>query len=104
MRILFDARRSVCRATGIGRVVDGLLSGLTEKDRQNRYLVLYGENNPIQGIEAPDFEARQLDLGICSPARSASGMLISLARRNGLAPLYWRVLCARLQEFVHYPH
>lgn len=68
MRILFDARRSVHRPTGIGRVIDGLLNALVEQDSQNQYLVLFGEKNPLKGVQAANFEVRQLDLGLNSLA------------------------------------
>jgi alpha-1,3-rhamnosyl/mannosyltransferase len=67
MRILFDARRSVRRATGIGRVIDGLLQALAATDHENQYLVLYGEKNPLEGVAPTNFETRQLDIGLNSP-------------------------------------
>jgi glycosyltransferase involved in cell wall biosynthesis len=67
MRILFDARRSVHRATGIGRVIDGLLGALAADDGGHEYLVLYGEKNPLEGAAAPRFELLHSDLGLNSP-------------------------------------
>lgn len=58
MRIMFDARRSVSRVTGIGRLIDGLLASLAEIDRANEYLVLTGERNPLAGGSAPNVAVR----------------------------------------------
>ncbi len=58
MRILFDARRAVRRATGVGQLIEGLLGALAQTDGRNEYLVLYGEKNPLAGCQAPNFETR----------------------------------------------
>ena len=68
MRILFDARRSRYHATGIGRVVDGLLHALVTEGQQHQFLVLFGEKNPLNGLQAPNFEFRQVRLEVNSPA------------------------------------
>ena len=64
MRILFDACRSVGHFTGIGRIVDGLLNTLLEVDHENQYLVLHGENDPLKGKKAPNFETRRISFGL----------------------------------------
>lgn len=66
MRVLFDARRSVRRTTGIGRIIDGLLPALAREDSRNQYLVLIGEKNPLAEVRADNFEVRAIDLPINS--------------------------------------
>jgi alpha-1,3-rhamnosyl/mannosyltransferase len=66
MRILFDARRLVSRATGIGRIIDGLLPALARLDTRNNYLVVIGERNPLDGPGADNFEVRRSGLPLNS--------------------------------------
>ena len=66
MRVIFDARRSVGRATGIGRVIDGLLEALAEIDGGHRYLILTGEKDPVAGLSHEMFEVRRIGLPVNS--------------------------------------
>ena len=63
---MFDARRSVGRATGIGRVINGLLRALVEIDAGHQYLIITGENNPIPGANRERFEVREIGLPLNS--------------------------------------
>lgn len=67
MRVLFDARRSVARATGIGRMINGLLRTLVRDDSRNQYLVITGEYDPLAGQRADNFEVRSIGLPLNSP-------------------------------------
>lgn len=67
MRVLFDARRSVGRVTGIGRIIDGLLHALAKDDRCNQYLVLVGDHDPLAGVGAENFEVRHVHVPLNSP-------------------------------------
>jgi glycosyltransferase involved in cell wall biosynthesis len=67
MRILFDARRSVARSTGIGRLIDGLLRALARRGGADEYLVLAGEHDPLGGIRASNIEVRRIGLRLNSP-------------------------------------
>ena len=66
MRVIFDARRSVGRATGIGRVIDGLLGALAEIDDGHQYLIVTGQNNPIADANHDRFEVRPIALPVNS--------------------------------------
>src|SRR5438034_10407956 len=66
MRVMFDARRSVERATGIGRVIDGLLTALVEMDASHQFLVVTGGNNPVAGVHHERFEVRTIGLPVNS--------------------------------------
>ncbi len=66
MRILIDARRSVERATGIGRLVNGLLQALADREDGHEYLVLAGVHDPLGGRQPPHVERRRLDLPLNS--------------------------------------
>jgi alpha-1,3-rhamnosyl/mannosyltransferase len=63
---MFDARRSVGRATGIGRVIDGLLRTLVKIDPGHQYLIITGDNNPIRGVPHERFEVRKIGLSLNS--------------------------------------
>jgi alpha-1,3-rhamnosyl/mannosyltransferase len=67
VRILFDARRSVHRVTGIGRIIDGLIKALAAADGGHEYLVVYGEKNPLEGATPSSrFEGRRIHLSLNS--------------------------------------
>jgi alpha-1,3-rhamnosyl/mannosyltransferase len=66
MRILFDARRSVARATGIGRMINGLLRTLVRDGRRHEYLVITGEHDPLAGLRADNVEVRNVGLPLNS--------------------------------------
>lgn len=67
MRILFDARRSVNRVTGVGRIIDGLIKALAAAETGHEYLVVYGEKNPLEGTTASSrVESRRTHLSLNS--------------------------------------
>lgn len=85
MRVLFDARRSVARATGIGRLIDGLLRTLVRDDPRNQYLVVTGDHNPLAGLRADNFEVRRIELALNSARVNTTMPAIARAWRADVA-------------------
>ncbi len=93
MRIMIDAHLSGERLTGIGRYLNGLISGLIEEDRENEYIVLVsdrtGPDHPLRRLNAVHFSIVPVRLSGPSPAQQ------------------WMLppLCRRYQaDLYHHPH
>lgn len=92
MRVLFDARRSVARATGIGRMINGLLRTLVRDEPRHEYLVVTGEHDPLAGLRADNFEVRNIGLPLNSLRMSTTMPALARAWRADVAYFpFWYV-------------